>query len=56
MVVDFAKRMEMAVVNKFFRMMQKNQVTYKSVVGAHRWTTFWVIRRSFQMTGQLQLM
>lgn len=30
MVVDFAKRMEMAVVNTFFRKRQEHRVTYKS--------------------------
>ncbi|MGL4878533.1 hypothetical protein, partial [Paraclostridium dentum] len=30
MVVDFAKRMEMAVVNTFFQKSQEHRVTYKS--------------------------
>ncbi|KAI5095782.1 hypothetical protein C0J45_14212 [Silurus meridionalis] len=30
MVVDFAKRMEMAVVNTYFRRKEDNRVTYKS--------------------------
>ena len=30
MVVDFAKRMEMAVVNTFFQKRQKQRVTYNS--------------------------
>ena len=37
-MVDFAKRVEMAVVTK----RKEHRVTYMSRVGVHRWTTFCV--------------
>ena len=39
MVVDFPKRMEMAVVNTFFQKWQEHSVMKRVEVGAHRWTT-----------------
>ena len=42
MVVGFAKRMQMAVVNTFFQKRQEHRVMKRVEVGAHRWTTFCV--------------
>ncbi|KAF7694026.1 hypothetical protein HF521_007779 [Silurus meridionalis] len=38
MVVDFAKRMEMAVVNTYFKKKEDHRVTIRVEEGAHRWT------------------
>ncbi|KAF7694174.1 hypothetical protein HF521_007927 [Silurus meridionalis] len=42
MVVDFAKRMEMAVVNTYFKKKEDHRVTIRVEEGAHRWTMFYV--------------
>ena len=40
MVVDLAKRMEMAVVNTFSKKRQEHRMTFIKVeIGGHRWTT-----------------